>query len=194
MKVATSRPKMTAARAAILLLMSKYKVPGYRLTLLEFQKLAYFLQAAGEPLRLTFAKKKYGPYTEQLHHVLQRLEGHFIRGYGDRSRDVSVTLLPGAAEEASAFLRGNQASEGRFEGVAHLIQGLETPYGMELLATVHWIASHEDASVVNDPNKAIAGVQSWSQHKKELFTPVHVKIAWKRLNDLGWLQKISAPK
>ena len=137
MKVATTRPKMTGARAAILLLMRRYQVPGYRLTLLEIQKLAYFLQSAGEPLKLVFAKQKYGPYTEQLHHVLQRLEGHFIRGYGDRSRDVSVTLLPDAAEEAVAFLQGNSATESWFERVAQLIQGLETPHGMELLATVH---------------------------------------------------------
>ena len=53
MKVATARPKMTGARAAILLLMSRYQVPGYRLTLLEIQKLAYFLQMAGEPLKLS---------------------------------------------------------------------------------------------------------------------------------------------
>ena len=188
MRIATSRPKMTAARAAILLLMSRYKVPGYRLTLLEIQKLAYFLQAAGEPLRLAFAKQKYGPYTEQLHHVLQRLEGHFIRGYGDRSRDVSVTLMPGAAEEAAAFLSGNQATEERFERVAELIQGLETPYGMELLATVHWVANQEDPAAADDPDRAISGVQSWSQHKKDLFTPSHIKVAWSRLKQLGWLQ------
>ncbi len=92
---------------------------------------------AGEPLKLAFAKQKYGPYTEQLHHVPQRLEDHFIRGYGDRSRDVSLTLLPGAAEEAKSFLQGNSATESWFERVAQLIQGLETPHGMELLATVH---------------------------------------------------------
>jgi O-acetyl-ADP-ribose deacetylase (regulator of RNase III) len=187
MNVATSRPKMTGARAAILLLMSRYQVPGYRLTLLEIQKLAYFLQSAGEPLKLVFAKQKYGPYTEQLHHVLQRLEGHFIRGYGDRSRDVSVTLVPGATEEAEAFLQGNSVTESRFERVAQLIQGLETPYGMELLATVQWVAMHEDAMAKESLERAIAGVHNWSEHKKRSFHPNHIAIAWKRLKQQGWL-------
>jgi O-acetyl-ADP-ribose deacetylase (regulator of RNase III) len=187
MKVATARPKMTGARAAILLLMSRYQVPGYRLTLLEIQKLAYFLQVAGEPLKLAFIKQKYGPYTEQLHHVLQRLEGHFIRGYGDRSRDISVTLLPGAAEEAEAFLHGNSATESRFKRVAQLIQGLETPYGMELLATVHWVAMHEDALAKDSLERAIEGVHHWSEHKKKSFHPNHIAIVWKRLKEQGWL-------
>lgn len=79
MKIATKRPNMTSGRAAVLGLMNRFAVPGYRLSLLEVQKLAYFLQIAGEPLSLNFVKHKYGPYAETLHHVLQRLEGHFIR-------------------------------------------------------------------------------------------------------------------
>lgn len=51
--------------------MNRYVHPGYRLTLLQIQKLAYFLQLAGEPLKLEFHENKYGPYTEALHHVLQ---------------------------------------------------------------------------------------------------------------------------
>src|SRR6266700_2120693 len=85
MKVATKEPNMTRGRAALLGIFSKYLIPGYELTMLEIQKLAYFLQEAGEPLRLRFVKDKYGPYAETLHHVLQRIEGHFIHGYGDRS-------------------------------------------------------------------------------------------------------------
>jgi len=104
MKVATKRPAMTPGRAVILALLSRYALPGYRLTLLEIQKLAYFLQEAGQPLSLDFQKQKYGPYAETMHHVLQRMEGHFVRGYGDRSRDVSLHLFPDAVREAEQFL------------------------------------------------------------------------------------------
>jgi O-acetyl-ADP-ribose deacetylase (regulator of RNase III) len=144
MKVRTERPRMTPTRAAVLELMRRYAVPGYRLTLLEVQKLAYFLQVAGEPLQLHFEKQKYGPYAEKLHHVLQRLEGHFIRGYGDRSRSVSVTLMPSALEESESFLQNSGETHERLDRVSQLIRGFETPYGMELLSTVHWIASVED--------------------------------------------------
>jgi len=86
MVVATARPRMNQNRAALIRMMLDYDVPGYRLTLLEIQKLAYFLQIAGQPLKLKFVKQQYGPYAEELNYVLQRMEGHFIRGYGDRSR------------------------------------------------------------------------------------------------------------
>jgi O-acetyl-ADP-ribose deacetylase (regulator of RNase III) len=104
MKIATGRPNMTPTRAVLLEVLNRYALPGYRLTLLEIQKLAYFLQEAGQPLKMNFQKQQYGPYTEQLHHVLQRIEGHFVRGYGDRSRDVSLELYPEAVKEAEVFL------------------------------------------------------------------------------------------
>lgn len=187
MKIATSTPKMTPGRAAVLGLMRLYAVPGYKLTLLEIQKLAYFLQEAGEPLRLNFVKQKYGPYAEELHHVLQRMEGHFIRGYGDRTREVSVKILPEAAIEGEAFLAQKDDTLRRFDRVSNLIHGFETPYGMELLATVHWVATRENELAKRDVEAAIASVQSWSEHKRETFKPDHIRQAWKRLKEQNWI-------
>lgn len=187
MKIATTRPKMTPGRAAVLGLMQRYAVPGYKLTLLEIQKLAYFLQEAGEPLKLNFVKQKYGPYAEELHHVLQRMEGHFIRGYGDRTREVSVNILPEAVAEGEAFLTENHETLGRFDRVSDLIQGFETPYGMELLSTVHWVATREDNTAKFDPEAAISAVHNWSEHKKKSFRPDHIRQAWKRLKEQNWI-------
>ena len=129
----------------------------------------------------------YGPYAEALNFVLQRLEGHFIRGYGDRSigKDASIRLLPGAREEARAFLQNHQETLARFERVARLIEGLETPYGMELLATVHWVAQ-EDPEPGTNPEAAIRGVHAWNKHKKMEFRAEHIQIAWDRLHKEAW--------
>jgi O-acetyl-ADP-ribose deacetylase (regulator of RNase III) len=57
-------PKMTPGRAALIELMSRY-IRGLldpSVTLLEVHKLMYFMQAAGEPLRLNYVKGPYGPY------------------------------------------------------------------------------------------------------------------------------------
>src|SRR5262249_44576987 len=78
MLVGTKRPNMTRGRALLIKLIEQYCKPGYRLSLLEIQKLAYFLQEAGEPLKLQFVKDKFGPYAENLNFVLQNIEGHFI--------------------------------------------------------------------------------------------------------------------
>lgn len=186
MKVATRRPNMTPGRAAILGLLENYSIPGYRLTMLEVQKLAYFLQVAGEPLKLSFAKAPYGPYAETLHHVLQRMEGHFIRGYGDRSRDASVTVTSDALADARAYLERHPDTKGRLEHVAELIEGFETPYGLELLATVHWVSSVEPA-IKDDLPAIIAAVQGWSEHKRKTFQPDHIEAAWGRLREGDWL-------
>jgi len=188
MKIATTRPNMTPTRAVLLEVLNRYALPGYRLTLLEIQKLAYFLQEAGQPLKMDFQKKQYGPYTEQLHHVLQRIEGHFVRGYGDRSRDVSLELYPDAVEEAEVFLSTEKDTQQRLTRVAALIEGYETPYGLELLSTVHWVVVHDAVVGGRDKfNKGVVdAVHEWNDHKRKTFTPQRISTAWQRLKSEGW--------
>lgn len=142
-KIRTNRPKMTRSRALFLMLMNDYSIPGYKLSLLEVQKLAYLLQTVGEPLRLRFVKNKYGPYADNLKHVLQCLDGHFIRGFGDRSRDAEIYLIEDAAEKAEQFLKDDHEAIEHLGKVRDIIQGFETPYGLELLSTVHWVVKEK---------------------------------------------------
>jgi hypothetical protein len=186
MRIATKRPNMTPGRAALIGVLKMYAVPGYRLSMLEIQKLAYLLQESGEKLRLNFSKGTYGPYTETLHHVLQRMEGHFIRGYGDRSRDASIRVLNDASEEARDFLENRPDSLEHLKKVSMLIEGFETPYGLELLTTVHWLAK-ENPDIKQDSAKTVSAVQDWSEQKRRKFRPHHVKMAWSHLNAHGWL-------
>jgi O-acetyl-ADP-ribose deacetylase (regulator of RNase III) len=191
MKTATKRPNMTAGRAVLLSLLENYLLPGYRLSMLEVQKLAYFLQAAGQPLKLEYTKNKFGPYTETLHHVLQKMEGHFIKGYGDRSQRAatqSIHLMPEALNEAEAFLNNDAETLRRLEYVSRLIEGYEFPYGLELLATVHWVVTKENETAKADVGEAIKAVHAWSVRKEKMFSKEHLELAWKRLRDNGWFQ------
>ena len=186
MPIATKPPNMTTTRAALIWLFRDYGVPGYELTLLEIQKLAYFLQAAGQPLKLAFTANKYGPYAEALNHVLQRMEGHFIRGYGDRNSGAEVMVLEGAVAQAHTALATEHSTRTRIARVSNLIQGFESPYGMELLATVHWIAS-QNSEIRGDVAAIAALVHSWSERKKAAFSERHVEVAWTQLRQEGWL-------
>ncbi len=186
MAVGTARPTLTSTRALLLKLLDRYREAGYRLSLLEVQKLAYFLQAAGEPMRLEYVKHQYGTYSESLNFVLQRLEGHFIRGYGDRSRRAEIELLPGASEEATAFLAESGDSVRRLDRVSRLIDGFETPHGMELLATVHWVLT-DDPEIADDLDAVVEQVRVWSARKGDVFTSYHIAVAWERLRDERWL-------
>ena len=78
------KPRMTPGRAALLALMDRYLAGMLDpfVSLLEVHKLMYFMQEAGEPLRLKMEKGPYGPYAENLRHVLNAVEGYYINGYG----------------------------------------------------------------------------------------------------------------
>ena len=71
-------------------------------TLLEIHKLMYFKQESGQGLRLKFTKGPYGPYAENLRHVLTLIEGHFIGGYGDAADKPDKPIEPKAEAVAAA--------------------------------------------------------------------------------------------
>ncbi|WP_330203397.1 hypothetical protein [Cyanobacterium sp. Dongsha4] len=185
-KVKTAIPNMTLGRALLIHLLELYGIPGYKLTKLEIQKLAYFLQVAGQPLRLRYGKNKYGPYADNFNHVLQVLEGHFIKGYGDRTQQSQIYVLPEGREKANQYLQQHSEAKERLNKVAELIMGFENPYGMEMLATIHWVVTQEDNQASNDVNQAIKLVYSWNERKRQLFKENHLKKAWERLAQQNW--------
>jgi O-acetyl-ADP-ribose deacetylase (regulator of RNase III) len=187
MPVHTKYPKLTIARALFIKLMEKYDQFAYRLTLLEMQKLAYFLQEAGEPLKLKYDVGIYGPYAPNLNKVLEVLEGHYTRGYGDTQRpDVEIELLLNAVDEANKFLAEHESRAALLGRVADLIEGFETPYGMELLSSVHWVANR-DPSHANSAEEAVGKIHAWSDRKRNMFRHKHIEVAWNRLREQGWL-------
>ncbi len=189
MPVNTKKPAMTISRALFVKVMHQYETLSYRLTLLEVQKLGYFLQEAGEPLKLRFQAGLYGPYAANLNKVLERIEGHFIRGYGDTQKpDTDIELLPGAIEEANKFLSEHPIPISRLNRVGDLIQGFETPYGMELLSSVHWVSTYGKPQATT-LEMAIESIHSWNERKQMMFRPEHIHIAYQRLHELAWIAR-----
>lgn len=186
-------PRMTPGRAALVVLINRY-LGGLMdpfVTLLEVHKLMYFMQEAGEPLRLQYAKAHYGPYAENLRHVLSAVEGHLISGYqdGGDAPDKQLELVPGAVADAEAFLEKDYVTRGRFDRVGKLVEGFETPYGLELLATVHWVASREDAETESE---VISKVHDWNSRKKQ-FSDRQIGIALDTLRTQEWLGPFDNP-
>lgn len=180
-------PRMTAGRAALVELMRRY-LAGLLdpfVTLLEVHKLMYFMQEAGEPLRLRYEAAPYGPYAENLRHVLHAIEGHLVSGYADGgdAPDKPLSLVPGAAEDAAAFLAKNPDTRARFDRVASLTEGFESPFGLELLATVHWVMKNEGVSTLDG---VINRVYAWNPRKQQ-FTPRQIGIAADVLVKKGWI-------
>ena len=180
-------PNMTPGRAALVSLVKRYldgMLDPY-VTLLEIHKLMYFLQESGEPLQLNYVKGTYGPYATNLSHVLHHIEGHMVSGYADGGDDPNkqINLVPGAPANAAAFLEQRTETNARINRVAELIDGFETPFGMELLSTVHWITKNDKTT---KKDIVVERVYEWGEHKRK-FTPRQIEIAIDCLSRNGWI-------
>ena len=184
----TNVPKMTSGRAALVSLMHYYLIGLLDpfVTLLEVHKMMYFVQVAGEPLKLRFQKGHYGPYADNLRHVLKVIEGHLVSGYkydGD-SPGQQLQLVPGAVEDATTYVNNRPETKRRLKRVAQLIEGFESPFGLELLATVHWVTN--GPSTVTE-SQVIAGTYAWGLHKKQ-FSERQIRLASQVLMEKNWLE------
>jgi O-acetyl-ADP-ribose deacetylase (regulator of RNase III) len=192
--------KLTPARALIAELVRRYSVLGLDCTILEVQKLAYFLQRAirrldlPDPLDLRFAADKYGPYADRLRHLLNGLDGSYLHAekrlsdaspldliwFENAKRPVVDEYL--ASSEASSFLPA-------LEQTAALIDGFESPLGMELLATVDWLLIERGVEPTLD---ALRGaLPTWpagtaaAQRKVAIFDDRLLQLALDRLGSAG---------
>jgi O-acetyl-ADP-ribose deacetylase (regulator of RNase III) len=186
---ATARPRLTPLRALLLVTIGRYleraRMQEVRegVSELEIQKLAYFLKTLGADYPLQFARGRYGPYADKLSHVLNTLEGHYLAGYGDHTARVTelvpITPTAGSLDEAEFIVRAHPDDAARIDRLLELVDGFETPYSLELLATVHFAATQPPTST--DPHVLGNRVTSWNLRKARLFTSDHVRIAAERL-------------
>jgi O-acetyl-ADP-ribose deacetylase (regulator of RNase III) len=182
-------PPLNATRSAMLALIHSYiQFTFAPPTLVEVQKLAYFLQLSGQDLNMEFQPHIYGPYADALRRALSAMEGHYITGFGDGSARVAdgvgIDVLPDAIQKVEAYLADHPETSARIAAVMEEIAGFESAYGLELLASVHWVMAHDDAAR-NDLSTAHTAVRRWSERKSTLFTRQHVERAWQSLRDRG---------
>lgn len=183
---ANAKPKLTPTRALILYLMRSYAQFGYSLTVLETQKLVYFLSRLGEDelAKIQFQKHVYGPYAPVLNHVLYDIDGFYIKGmkYKDVKTFDYLEVLDKNYFEVVEFVTSYSTNiqKKRIEILLSLIEGFETPLSMELLSTVDFVIKNE---VVDKENLAeiVEKVQSWNERKRQLMTEEFITVAYKRL-------------
>lgn len=190
----TGVEELTPARALIAELVRRYWVLGMECSLLEIQKLAWFLErnierAGLTPLNLRFAPHKYGPYADRLRHLLEGLDGSYLhcdKRIGDAGPLDVIWFDDGRKAFVQLYLK-NEAKEytPTLEATAALIDGFESPFGMELLATVDWLLTKEDVAPTVPAVRA--GLRRWrgdpdvAERKNRLFGDRALEIALRRL-------------
>lgn len=187
--------QLTAARALIAELVRRYWVMGFECSLLEVQKLAWFLDrslnradAASNPLKLRFEANRFGPYAHGLTKLLDKLDGSYL-GSEKRIGDAKPLDVVWFQEERTQLVQAFLRTEAKpymaaLEETSALIDGFESPYGMELLATVDWLLARGDVQPTVESVRA--GLQSWpheggAERKARLFDDRAIRVAVARL-------------
>jgi O-acetyl-ADP-ribose deacetylase (regulator of RNase III) len=188
--------KLTPARALIAEMIRRYWVLGIECTLLEAQKLAWFLERTiknmglEDPLDLRFTADRYGPYTNRLTHLLNGLDGSYLhcdKRLADASAFDTIWFEDSKRDKLELYLKSKEAKAyiPALEATDKLIDGFQSPLGMEALATVDWLISRENV----EPTIAGIrhGIRNWpagevhAQRKERLFNDRLLELALERL-------------
>lgn len=187
--------ELTPARALIAELVRRYWFLGMECSLLEIQKLAWFLARVigqnplGDPLQLQFKAHRYGPYANNLTHLLNAMDGSYLQSdkrIPDSKPFDVIWFNEGKKQELAVYLQTEaKAFLPILEQTAALIDGFESPYGMELLATVDWLIAEEGCaptvSALREGLHRWPGGAPWGERKARLFDDRSLQIALTRL-------------
>ena len=148
--------RLTPARALVAEAVRKYGALEMDCTILEVQKLAWFIERgahlllAQNVLQLQFQANRYGPYSHRLTHLLNSLDGSYLscdKRLADATPKDNISFNSRKKDIVRAYL-GSGAGKAYMpvlEWVSSVIDGFESPHGMELLATVDWLLERRGA-------------------------------------------------
>lgn len=191
--------KLTPARAMIAELVRRYWILGMECSLLEIQKLAWFLQRVIESkelnneLTLNFVANNYGPYANNLNHLLNALDGSYLKSdkrIPDSGPWDVIAFNDAKKQQVNTYLN-NECKDflPALEKASEIIDGFESPFGMELIATVDWLLVKEGCeltleSIKNGIKNWPVG-EKWAQRKCVLFDDKSLQIAIDRMKNVG---------
>lgn len=153
---------------------------------LEIQKLMYFANYFEPKLKLDFSPGRYGPYSEIVRHLLQDMEGAFVSGFGDGTSKVldndPISLTESGRTHLDEYLgtRPDERESHLVNEVMRSIHGFEGPYGVELLASTHWVANEQGA---REYESAAIAVRTWTKRKGRIYSNERVSAALEILVD-----------
>ena len=190
--------KLTPARALIAEMVRRYSILGFECSILEVQKLAWALervierQGLDNPLNLKFSANRYGPFAQNLTHLLNALDGSYlssVKRLSDASPTDTIQFVESKRSKVSDYLAGTEAASfvSAIDETDKFIDGFQSPLGMEVLATVGWLLDNEGTlptvAAIRTALKSWAGGPSAAQRKLNVFTDRLIEAALVRLRE-----------
>ncbi len=191
--------KLTPARALMAEMIRRYEVLGFDCSILEAQKLAWFLSAAirrlslPNPIADDFVANRYGPYSDRVRHLLDSLDGSYLtceRRVADARPFDPIRFRHDRQDRISVYLTSPEASPYRsaLDAASEMIDGFQSPHGLELLATVDWLNRKSGVALAQDV--MMTAIASWpgpegaAERKARIFTRHHVEAAIEHLRGI----------
>lgn len=188
--------KLTPARALMAEMIRRYEVLGFDCSMLEAQKLAWFLSRAinraglANPIADDFAANRYGPYSDKVRHLLNSLDGSYLeceRRVADARPFDPIRFRHDRQDKISVHLTAPDVSLYRtaLDRASDVIDGFQSPHGLELLATVDWL--HGENRVPLETDAMMMAIASWpgpdgaAERKAKIFSRNHVEVAVQHL-------------
>ncbi len=175
--------KLTPARAQLLYCLFAYESMGEYSSLFAANKLAYFLQRMGQPLKLDFKAHHYGPYAIGVKKVLYALNGVYLKGLeqGESKAFEPLQLNYQKWNEVKTYVEKELKPEDghRLNNLLKLINGFTSELSLEILATTDYILHQKPGSSLEE---VLVAIGQWNRRKSELFKSEYVGIAYKHLN------------
>lgn len=178
--------KITAFRAVLIKAIQLYQDSLYELSNIEIQKLVYFIGLIMGSSNLKFQEATYGPYSPGVNNAIIGMAG-LLDGVTDGGQRFHISVNNETIDLVDEYIKSqNPLLIKNVDSVKKIISGYETPYGMELLGTVHWVCAQKEPENVED---VVRYVHAWSERKKELMSPMDIQKAYGRLNQCGLVPK-----
>ena len=188
--------KLTPARALMAEMIRRYEVLGFDCSILEAQKLAWFLNVAingsksGTPIADDFGANRYGPYSDKIRHLLDSLDGSYLeceRRVADARPFDPIRFKHERQDRVSTFLTTPEVSPYRLalDSASETIDGFQSPHGLELLATIDWL--HRSRGIELSVASMMDAIAAWpgpdgaAERKSRIFTLHHVEAAVSQL-------------
>jgi len=192
--------RLTPARALIAEMIRRYEVLGFDCSMLEAQKLGWFLHRAvtrlglGDTIADDFAANRYGPYSDKVRHLLDSLDGSYLeceRRVADARPFDPIRFRHDRADRVRAYLTSPEAIIFRpaLDAASEVIDGFQSPHGLELLATVDWL--HHSSGIALQDDAMLHSIAEWpgpdgaAERKSRIFSRHHIAAAVSHLRSVG---------
>lgn len=161
-----------------------YEKHGEPASVFVANKLAYFLQRVGEPLRLTFVPHIFGPYDQAVEKVLYALNGKYLKGLEQMSTGAfePIELNYERYIEIKNYVENNLTSEQKLhlKNLFKIIDGFELALSLEILSSIDFLRN--DNTNLSEP-EILAEIQNWNKRKKEIIKKEYISIAVNHLEN-----------